>query len=219
MKDLWAGLKDAPLWLLGGATAVALSIWLIDALNLLLPIAYQPLAPLAAFTFATLALARSISLLIASRHAALERGRERAGLRLARVYRPLIVLFAEQHLTAATGTLAPRRRDRFKNAWEAFASRRRIKAKLKSAWRALRDRRESTSAEMDFGGSFPLDEVKDIAFAGQEHADADLINLIRRADRSRYEELPSNGMITKDEYALAEHIFTQHDSLVCFVER
>lgn len=219
MKDFWAGLKDAPLWLLAGATAVALCVWITPTLNALVPDTYRALAPLAAFAFGMLTIARAIGLILSLRNAGFVRRRELARLRLANVYGPLMVLFADRHLYSATVILAPRLRHRVKNAWEALISRRRLKAKLKGAWRAIRDRMESTSAEMEFGGSFPLDEIKEIAFAGQEHADGDLLNLIRRADRSRYEELPSDGAVTKAEFALAEHIFREHESLERFVER
>jgi hypothetical protein len=219
MKDLWAGLKDAPLWLLAGATAVALCVWLIAPLNTLVPETYRALVPLAAFAFGMLTVARAIGLIVAFRHAEVLRRRELAKLRLAKVYRPLMVLFTDRHLDAATGILAPHWRHRLKNAWETFISRRRVKAKLKGAWRAIWDRMESTSAEMEFGGSFPLEKIKEIAFAGQEHADGDLLDLIRRADRSRYEELPSDAAVTDAEYALVEHIFREHASLERFVGR
>ncbi len=40
-----------------------------------------------------------------------------------------------------------------------------------------------------------------------------LLNLLPRADRSRYEDSPSSGLLTDEEYALFEHIHAEHQRL------
>lgn len=218
MKDVFNGLKDAPLWLLLGSLAICLAVWLIGPLNALVPVSMRPLAPLVAFIFSVLSSFRLFSLVIQVRQSQLDRLRQAARLRHDHLYAPFVALFMDRHLTASTGILAPRLRNRVGNAVEAIASRRRLRAKVKGAWRALGDKMESTSAEMEYGGSFPLAEIKSIARAGQQHADLELLNLIRRADRSHYEEQPERGDVTDDEYALAVHIYAMHERLSKLLE-
>ena len=40
-----------------------------------------------------------------------------------------------------------------------------------------------------------------------------LLNLVRRADRSRYEDSLNSGLLTDEEYALFEHIHAEHQWL------
>jgi hypothetical protein len=68
------------------------------------------------------------------------------------------------------------------------------------------------SAEIEYGGGFPLTEITKLACRHPEHADNELLNLINGADRSRYEEAGSD-LLTEAEYALFEYIETAHSRL------
>jgi hypothetical protein len=83
---------------------------------------------------------------------------------------------------------------------------------LKRAWRALFDRQVSSSAEIEFGGDFPLSDIVRTVRDNSQHASVELIRLVNRADRSRYEE-PDSSLLTDAEYALFSYIDAQHRRL------
>ena len=219
MKDIWTGLKDAPLWALIAAAMVAVSLWQIPSLNATFPTSYRGYLPPAAFALTIFAVARivsSITSIISDRR---ERRRERASTRLTKLYRPMLALFSDQHLTASSAILAPYVRNRVSNAWAALRQRRGVIRKAGASWRALGDKRISTSAEMEYGGTFPLDQIKALVCASPDCADGTLLNLLRQADRSRYEDQPQHSEVTDAEYALAQHIFAEHKRLSALTDR
>jgi hypothetical protein len=93
-----------------------------------------------------------------------------------------------------------------------FGSYRHRTVALKRAFRALFDRQVSTSAQVEFGGEFPLSEIMELMLKNMEHADEELLQLIRRADRSGYEDW-DRELMTDAELALFNHINAQHDRL------
>lgn len=219
MKEIWDGVKDAPLWMLAAAAATAAAIWKIPALNALVPQEYGRFLPLATIVLITFAVARAVSAFVSVAQAKRSRQRELASTRLTQLYRPMLALFSERHLTASSAILAPHLRNRVANALSALRTRRGPVRKVSGAWRALSDRKVSTSAEMEYGGAFPLERIKSIMRGATDCADAELMNRIRRADRSHYEDQPDGNEVTDDEYALAEHIFAEHDRLTALAER
>jgi hypothetical protein len=66
---------------------------------------------------------------------------------------------------------------------------------------------------VEYGGDFPIDKILAITIQHGNDADADLLNLVRRADRSRYEDPHGMGLMTDSQLALFEHIHGQHDRL------
>ena len=84
---------------------------------------------------------------------------------------------------------------------------------VKRALQALLDRRISRGAEIEYGGDFPLTQILKITRAHQRHADAKLLNLVRAADRSRYEEPGDSAIMTDAELVLFEHIANEHKRL------
>lgn len=219
MKEIWDGVKDAPLWMLTAAAVISAALWQLPTLSDLVPQDYGKFLPLATLLLVTFAVARAVSTFVSAMQAKRTRHRELANARLNHLYRPMLALFSERHLTASSAILAPYLRNRVGNAFGAFRSRRGSFRKFLGAWRALGDRKISTSAEMEYGGAFPLEEIKSFMRGAPECADAELINRIRRADRSRYEEQPEGTEVTQDEYALAEHIFAEHNRLTALAER
>lgn len=219
MKEIWDGVKDAPLWMLAAAAAIAAALWKVPALYALVPQAYGKFLPLATLVLVTFAVARAVSTFVSVAQTTRSRRRELASTRLAKLYRPMLALFSDRHLTASSAILAPYLKNRVANALDALRTRRGPIRKFSGAWRALGDRKVSTSAEMEYGGAFPLEEIKSIMRDAPDCADAELMNRIRRADRSRYEDQPDGTEVTEDEYALAEHIFAEHDRLTALAER
>jgi hypothetical protein len=130
---------------------------------------------------------------------------ERQRHRFERIYSPMSALFITTHITSANATLAPFLRQRLEHAWSAAKH-----GRLKAAVRAISDRRETReTAEVEFGPGFPLDEIKRILSGNEAYADEDLLELVRLADRSRYEVQLSNRhqcSLTDEELGLFRHI-------------
>lgn len=133
------------------------------------------------------------------------------------VYAPMRKLLIEKHLTTAIFVKYPFFRQRLKRATPYFK-----KLKLKKGFEILRDKNGGKpSAEIEFGGKFPLDSIKEILNQNIAWADSKLINLIQHADRSRYEGHydPSennrrySNELTNDEFELADYIFETFNKL------
>ena len=205
-------LKDVPLWLMIGFAAVSTYVWQTPTLQQGLPeqiTSSLPLASIGLWTLASLGVANRIMHLVSLRY------RDRATKareRLMKVYRPIHALFLDRHVTSSSAILAPRIGDRLRNARKKLRGQRYSLRRLELASRALGDRGVLTSAEVEYGGEFPLHEIKGIALANLEQADERLLSLIRRADRSRYEE-PGQSVLTDEEFALFNHIHAEHKRL------
>lgn len=212
--DKLTGLKDAPLWFLSAGAAIALGLWQVSALRALVPVDYQKYLPLAALVLVSLTTAQAINRAVAvhAARAAVRRDQER--LKLEKVIRPMVALFASRHVTASSAILAPRLIDRIKEARRIWCERRNFPAKWKGVLKALGDRKELRSAEMEYGGAFPIDQILIIAAANAEYVDATLHGFIRRADRSRYEDDPDHGALTDEEYELFELLWKEEARLM-----
>ena len=211
-KKAFETLKSMPPWLLGGVSVSLFAIWLWSPfLALLLPDAQQ-MIPVVLFVAATLTIFRlaasAASHVLERRRGSAERDRQK----LVGLYRPLASLFLTRHVTICTGTAAPHLRHRFENVWIELRAYRRRTVGVKRAWRALFDRQSSSSAGIEFGGVFPLDDITRLVRKHAEHADNELFRLINRADRSRYEEAGTD-LLTSAEYALFEYIESEHTRL------
>ncbi|MCC3246414.1 hypothetical protein LG047_13990 [Methylocystis sp. WRRC1] len=203
--------RAAPRWLLLALFLSALILWLIpkDAL----PVELVPWLPTVTVVLGVAVVCRFAADLTV--YAAKQRAHALAYDRqmLIRVYRPLRMLFLTRHVIISTGVAAPRFRDRWENARYEIASHRHWRAAVKRAWRALFDRKSSTSAEMDFGGEFPLGEICELAKSCSAYADTELLELIRRADRASCECAADTNLLTDEELALFEHIIEEHERL------
>jgi hypothetical protein len=169
--------------------------------------------PLLAVLLNAMTLCAALAHLITHRQAA---GAVRAAddrLRLEQIYAPIAVLFVRRHVTACTGVSAPRLKHRLSNAWTELFRYRRAFVGVRRALRAIGDRQESTSAEVEYGGDFPMKEIHARVVANPALAGPVLLNMVRRADRSRYEDGPGSGLLTDEEYALFEHIHAEHHRL------
>jgi hypothetical protein len=205
-------LKAAPFWLLIAICVCLFAILLVPTFNSTLPESAKPWVPLATFIATVLVACQVVSLIISR---AIIRSRTSADhnrKRLVNLYRPLSNLFLTRHVTISTGINAPYLRYRIKNAWVEITSRQRYAVAGRRAFRALFDRQRSTSAEIEFGGTFPLTEIMELARANAKYADRQLLLNIAHADRSRYEEA-SNGLLTDDELALFTYIDGEHKRL------
>lgn len=194
-----------------GLAALAASVW--PPLQAAVPASARGPLPLIAVALLAMAALGLVSLAVKAIHA--ERGARRADAqqRLEHLYAPMVALFLRRHVTSCTGICAPRFRHRLANAREELIRYRRWRTGLRRAWRALGDRQVSTSAEVEYGGDFPLAEIHDCVVAHPALAGAGLMNLVRRADRSRYEDGSVPGLMTDEELALFLHIQSEHDRL------
>jgi len=212
--DKLTGLKDAPLWFLSAAVIIALGLWQVPALCALVPADYQKYLPLAALAFGFLTAAQGINRVVANRAAQTAVRRDQERLKLQKVIRPMVTLFATRHVTASSAVLAPRLIDRINEARHIWVERRNFYSRCKGAIKALGDRKELRSAEMEYGGAFPIDRILAIAEANTDYVDSTLHGFIRRADRSRYEDDPDHGPLTDEEYELFEHLWKEEKRLV-----
>jgi len=131
------------------------------------------------------------------------------------IYSPILSLFLTRHVTTAQGIAAGYFRIRLRFFWRYLKKGKFIEA-IKSLW----DKRKTKiGAEIEFGGSYPFKEIKNIILGKEKYADNELLNLIRRVDRSYYENVPPDhgkydeNTLTDEEFKLFEHISKEHYKL------
>jgi hypothetical protein len=205
-------LKAVPAWLLLSLCAIFSIVWLLPQYFVPLPPRIQAALPLALLATGILVIFKLSSVALSFWLARRRLARARDHDRLLNLYRPLIALFLTRHVTTCTGRASPYLRHRISNAWQEVGVYRRRWTGLKRAWRALFDRQVSSSAEIEFGGDFPLSDIVRTVRDNSQHASVELIRLVNRADRSRYEE-PDSSLLTDAEYALFSYIDAQHRRL------
>lgn len=204
--------KSAPTWLLLSLCVIFSTVWLLPQFFALLPLSFQTVVPLALLVTVVLTVFKLSGVGISHWAEQHRRAQARDNDRLLSLYQPLIALFLNRHVTVCTGRASPLLRHRVSNAWHEVGAYRRRWTGLKRAWRALFDRQVSSSAEIEFGGNFPLREIINTVRGNSQHASVELIRLVNRADRSRNEE-PEYPLLTEAEYALFEYIDTEHRRL------
>jgi hypothetical protein len=211
-------LKSVPTWLLVGLCISILSVWVSPSFlaSLSEPLrSAVPMALVAAGILTGCKVAGSvIGYLVERRGRSVAIDRER----LLSLYRPLAALFLTRHVTICTGTASKYLRQRLQNARAELVAYRRRSVGLKRAWRALFDRQTSSSAEIEFGGDFPISQIIELVKKKAAHADAELFDLVNQADRSRYEE-PDRALLTDEEFSLFQHINMKHRHLSARVGR
>lgn len=204
--------KSMPTWLLVGLSVSLLSTWLWPPFLTALPESLRSNIPIAFFFVATLTICNLLSLWFAHVADRRQRSRARDRERLIHLYRPLNALFLTRHITVSTGSASPYLRHRLENAWDKLGSYGRRSRRIKRAWRALFDKQRSSSAEVEYGGGFPLAKIIDLVRTNVRYAKPELQDLVNHADRSQYEEY-DRVLMTDAEYALFEHIDSEHRCL------
>src|SRR5690606_34702820 len=130
---------------------------------------------------------------------------------------PLRKLLIDKHVTTAIAVKYPFFNQRLRRAFPYLK-----KFKFKEGLRTLNDQYGGNpSAEIEFGGDFPLETIKEILNDNIAWADSRVIDLIQRVDRSRYEEqFNPNGNIrrystelTDSELEIIDYIFETFDKL------
>ncbi len=123
------------------------------------------------------------------------------------VYAPMDALFLTRHITSSSAVMAPYVSMRIKRAWVELR-----KGRLRKALVAISDRRRTKeSAEVEFGGAFPLKDIQQILTGNEAYADETLLRLVAHADRSRYEAAVDGprdypNALTDEEFELFRHI-------------
>ncbi|CAN7263953.1 hypothetical protein [Mesorhizobium caraganae] len=205
--------RSLPFWLLIAVSIVLAAIWWSPALSMPLPAEVNIWIPLAAFSFIVLSLVSALAWIASALKASRTRWRTRDLQRFTKIYRPLYALFLTHHVTTYQSTGYPKLRDRVGHAWEEFNYYRYWPARIRKAYRALSDRKISVSAEVEFGGGFPLREIHAIVNDNIELADKELLGFLRRADRSCYEDDRRGDSLTDEQFELFAHTMQQHDLL------
>lgn len=205
-------LKSTPIWVLLGLSTIIVVIWWSPQFAQQLPPSLLPALPLVLFVTATLAIFKLASTVITTWISRRGVAEARDLARFENLYRPLIALFLTRHVTTSRGMGAPRLRHRLSNAWMELGAYRRRWVGVKRACGALFDRQISMSGEVEFGGDFPLSEIVHLVRDNSNHASSELIRLVNRADRSRYEG-PDFSLLTDEELTLFTHIESEHHRL------
>lgn len=205
-------LKEIPLWLLSGVTVALCVILYVPELRGAAPADALPWLTVAAIVFAVLTMFRLSSAFFTAWRTRRRATRRRERRRLNRIYQTLYNLFLTRHVTISSGVGAPYLRNRTARAYQILFSTRHRLAGIKRAFRALFDKRISTSAEVEFGGDFPLARILEIVRANANYADTELLTLVARADRARYEEAGS-ALLTDAELRLYFHIEDEYERL------
>lgn len=127
------------------------------------------------------------------------------------IYAPLAALLLDCHVTTVTSRRYPHFSQRLRVALRRLRNRgwrdpwvRRI------ALKSLFDKGTRTSREVEFG-SFPLVDINRTVARRIRLADAELLDRMAAADRSRYER--QGGELTEEEYRLFMHIYDRHRRL------
>lgn len=207
-----------PLWLM---LAVAGTAWLI----LLLPdVGAMSLGRLRqdhgtwvalAAVFASLASLLFAMSKMAQRVEEARRGRREsrrldAQAKLAHLYEPLYGLLSDLPMCISTWTAAPRLRDRLGNAVSTAEDHGPSWYALRSTITALSDRQvNGPSGEVEYGARFPINQIDKLVRNHQAIADRSLIELTKRAVRSRLEEGVDDYILLKGDCELIDHVETQ----------
>lgn len=213
MDKLVSGLKDVPLWGLIAFAIIMLAVLGFPQLQAGLPPTARAMTPLAATGLLIVALCGSLARASSVWTSARSREAVHGRAQLLNIYRPIMTLFLDRHVTVSCAIGAPRLADRVRNAVGVMRARRRSAFALGPAIRALGDRRVSSRSEVEFGGEFPLGEITAIAKGHPAEADPQLLRLLGRADRARCETPVRPGQMTDEDLALYEFVQSRHDRL------
>ena|ERR1035437_7374612 len=131
------------------------------------------------------------------------------------IYSPLQALFLTIHVASSQDIRAVSLRIRLLNSWH-FLKKGKIKGSVITIW----DKRKTkVGAEIEYGGSFPFEEIKKIVYGNEQYADKKLLNLISNVDRSSYDHALfdpdkfDNSILTDEEFELYDHIVNEHYKL------
>lgn len=212
-EKLLNAVKGWPLWMRAALAIVALAANFYSPLQAAVPAPYRAALPLISALLLAMMAFGGLEVIHRQCQAARAARTAEDKLRLELVYGPLSALFWRRHVTISTSVGAPRLKHRLVNAWEELLRYRRVSAGVRQAVRAFGDRQVSTSAEFEYGSDFPLAEIINLCAANPALAGPDLLKLVERAERSRYEDGPTSGLLTDKEYELYTFIDTRHERL------
>ena len=138
-----------------------------------------------------------------------ENSYEREMKRYTDIYTPIVVMFAECHITTVSARGAPYLRQRLRNAWDELR-----KYRIVPALKALFDKQDTgVFGEVEYGRSFPHQSILS-HLKGKEHlADPRLLWLVRTADRSQYEDRPEGNDLTHADLSLLSHVYHEYSKL------
>lgn len=207
-------IRALPFWMLLVVSIILVGLWCSPTLSMPLSLEVKRWVPLVAFSVVILTIGNALGWAASYWRAKRAREGARDTERLMKVYRPLYALFLTHHLTTSSGVGCPKLRDRIERAWSEFRHYRYWKARFRHGFAALSDRKISHSAEAEFGGSFPLAEIHRVVNDNLSVADAELLELLRRADRATYDYNGNPHALTDKELDLFTYVVERHKVLV-----
>src|SRR2546428_2023591 len=91
--------------------------------------------------------------------------------RFKKIYAPMCALFLTRHITISSSTRAPYLKQRLDNARELYAKKRYLQV-----LKAIFDKKESEpTAEVEYGGSFPMNQIHKIVKGNEMYCDERLL--------------------------------------------
>ncbi len=140
--------------------------------------------------------------------------RTAAKYRYYEIFSPLIGQIIPLHIETSVAAGAPYLRHRVQNARLELLSGRSPIQRGKRAWSALWDRQEfAETGEIAFGGSFPIDRIRNIAFRNPSASGDKLISLVKASTKMRLENGWSDNYLSEDDCRLINYIFQEHERL------
>jgi hypothetical protein len=129
------------------------------------------------------------------------------------VYNPLAAELLKIHITTSS-TAAPRLKVRLHDAWEDLHSYRRWRVGIRNAIRSAFNTKDSDPrGEVDFGGNFPIQVMRDLVQQNLTYCDQQLVELVVRSWSERIEHQIAPNELTANDVRLWDYVHEQHRRL------
>jgi hypothetical protein len=129
------------------------------------------------------------------------------------VYNPLAAELLKIHITTSS-TAAPRLKVRLHDAWEDLHSYRRRRVGIRNAIRSAFNTKDSDPrGEVDFGGDFPIQFMRDLVQQNLTYCDQQLVELVVRSWSERIEHQIAPNELTANDVRLWDYVHEQHRRL------
>lgn len=129
------------------------------------------------------------------------------------IYVPLRKSFLDCNMLGSQAVRYPYLTQRIKNAWWYFK-----RLKFKNVFRAIMDKGIFESAEFEYGGVFPIVEIRNIIEKNIKYADTELVNLVQSVGRASHEPHRSYEFeLLSEEISLFNHIIKIYEKLSRYI--
>ena len=129
------------------------------------------------------------------------------------VYNPLVVELLKIHVTTSS-LAAPRMKVRLQDAWEELQYYKKWKIGVCRALKAVFNTKGAAPhGEVDYGGSFPIEYMRQLVRQNLAVCDDALVELVNRSWSNRVENQIGHDELTPDDVQLWDYIHKEHSRL------